>query len=328
MRQERPRPDSGVSPRRYSFARYLAAKTSVDDRALNAHVWQALAEAASALTAEPPPQVLELGAGIGTMAERLLARKVLSSFHYLGIERQPALVRSASRRLKAWGRTNGFAIQEQPAGLLLRRGLDEARLAFTAGDALVEAPCRQASADLLMAHAFLDLVDLPSALPALLGTLRPEGFFHFSLNFDGVTAFEPAIDPALDETIERLYHRTMDERRIDGRPSGDSRTGRQLLGVLPSLGAEVLAAGASDWVVAPAGGRYAHDEAYFLHAIIHTLDGALRRHPELDRRAFARWIERRHRQVERAELVYIAHQLDVFGRVGAPRARRGAPRRR
>ena len=71
----------------------------------------------------------------------------------------------------------------------------------------------------------------------------------------------------------------------------------------------------SDWVVTPVGGSYADDEAYFLHFIVHTLESALRTRPELEGRALARWVERRHRQIERGELTYIAHQLDVFGSV-------------
>ena len=45
------------------YARYLAAKTTVDDRALNRHV---LAELRRLMPADAP-QVLEVGAGLGTM---------------------------------------------------------------------------------------------------------------------------------------------------------------------------------------------------------------------------------------------------------------------
>ncbi|GEM_PF-5039026 len=38
-----------------------------------------------------------------------------------------------------------------------------------------------------------------------------------TVNFDGLTALEPPIDPALDEQIERLYHATMDSRTTGGR---------------------------------------------------------------------------------------------------------------
>jgi hypothetical protein len=170
--------------------------------------------------------------------------------------------------------------------------------------------------DLLIAHAFLDLLDVAAILPDLLGLLAPGGLFYFSLNFDGLTLLEPPVEEKLDETIQILYHRTMDERRREGKPSGDSRTGRHLFSHINIAGAQVLAAGASDWVVHPQGSKYPADEAYFLHFIVHTIDQALAGHPELDRDRFQRWVVERHAQVERGELVYIAHQLDILGRSG------------
>ena len=50
------------------YARYLAAKTTVDDRALNRHV---LAELRRIMPAGAP-RVLEVGAGLGTMVARLM----------------------------------------------------------------------------------------------------------------------------------------------------------------------------------------------------------------------------------------------------------------
>jgi SAM-dependent methyltransferase len=312
-------PAAAGAPRRYSFARYLRAKATVDDRSLNAHVWDTLQHALDVRGEDGGARVVELGSGIGTMVERLLKRRLLHRFTYRGVEAQPALARLATRRLSAWGRKHGYSVDRRPDGLVLQRETEQARLAFPAADALQLARRQRRTADLLMAHAFLDLLDLPTALPPLLGMLRPGGLFYFTLNFDGVTAFAPSIDPALDDAIERLYHRTMDERLVAGRRSGDSRTGRHLLAELQTVDAQVLAAGASDWVVVPVNGRYPDDEAYFLHFILHTVDRALRRHSELDPRRFARWIERRHAQVERGELVYIAHQLDVVGRTDARR---------
>jgi hypothetical protein len=168
--------------------------------------------------------------------------------------------------------------------------------------------------DLLIAHAFLDLLDVPRALPLLFNLLVPDGLFYFTINFDGETILEPALDPPLDEYIIRLYHQTMDERVVNGRPSGDSHTGRHLFTHLAAAGGQLLAAGSSDWVVHPQDGRYPADEAYFLHFIIETIKGALAGHPELDDRRFAEWIDRRHAQVDNGVLVYIAHQLDFFGR--------------
>jgi hypothetical protein len=143
--------------------------------------------------------------------------------------------------------------------------------------------------------------------------LRPAGLFAFTLAFDGMTVFEPTIDPLLDAQIEALYHADMDARRVDGQPSGDSRSGRHLLHLCLSAGAYVLAAGSSDWVVFPVGGDYPNDEAYFLHTIVNFIERALCRRPELDAEMFARWVEERHAQVDAAQLVYVAHQLDMLG---------------
>src|SRR2546428_7313762 len=96
--------------------------------------------------------------------------------------------------------------------------------------------------DLLMAQAFLDLVDVPTTLPALLSLLRPGGLLYCPITFDGGTVFEPEIDPELDKAIEACYHQTMDQRLIAGQPSGDSCTGRHLFAHLRAAGAEVLAA--------------------------------------------------------------------------------------
>ena len=111
-------------------------------------------------------------------------------------------------------------------------------------------------------------------------------------------------------------------RRASSRPraarqahsSGDSRSGRHLFGYLQAAGAQILAAGASDWVVFPGPDGYPADEAYFLHFIIHTIHGALAGHPELDPYCLDAWAARRHAQIERCELVYIAHQMDFVGR--------------
>ena len=64
-------------PITYSLLRYLAAKRSVDDRALNWQVWQHLVAALPRATPQQPLRILEVGAGIGSMVERLVAGDVL-----------------------------------------------------------------------------------------------------------------------------------------------------------------------------------------------------------------------------------------------------------
>jgi hypothetical protein len=168
--------------------------------------------------------------------------------------------------------------------------------------------------DLLIAHAVLDLLDIPTALPLIFQLSRPDGLYYFSINFDGVTTLQPAIEPAMDELVEKLYHRTMDERITAGVSSGDSQAGRHLFAHLKNSGATILAAGASDWIVFPTAQGYPADEAYFLHFIINTIGGALAGHADLDPVRFTNWIAARNAQVDRAQLVYVAHQLDFVGR--------------
>jgi hypothetical protein len=163
-------------------------------------------------------------------------------------------------------------------------------------------------ADLLIAHAFLDLLPMPESLSKLFSLLKSEGLAWLTLNFDGVTTLEPVIDPVLDAKIEQLYHLTMDERPT----GGDSRSGRHLFNYLKGADTEILAAGPSDWVVYPQGGHYPADEAYFLQFILYFFEQSLSNHPDLDAVKFATWLKERREQIDRGELTYIAHQMDFL----------------
>ena len=98
-------------PHTYSFARYLTAKKSVDDRALNQSVWQSLLAALPRATPEQPLQILEVGAGLGTMVERLVASAKLTHATYTAIDLEPALIAEARRRLPQWATAQGWQVQ-------------------------------------------------------------------------------------------------------------------------------------------------------------------------------------------------------------------------
>jgi SAM-dependent methyltransferase len=298
------------------YIRYLAAKKTLDDRSLNRQVWDHLVEAVRGRSDSAPLKVLEVGCGIGTMLERLLDWGLLTRAAYTGIDVEAEFIREARRRFRVYAAEKNANLASQPgAPLVLRTTDQDIRVTLEAAD-LIDFMDREQGKptwDLLVAHAVLDLIDLPTALPRLLSRLVPDGLFYFTLNFDGATIFEPAIDPDLDRRIETLYHGTMDTRRRQGQPAGSSVTGRQLLGRLKAAGARLVAAGSSDWVVFPGPHGYPGDEAYFLHYIIDTIGQALHHHPDLDPSRFENWLAQRHRQIESAELIYIAHQLDVMG---------------
>ncbi len=299
----------------YSFPRYLLAKQSVDDRALNKDVLAAL----RASLPDGPLSVIEVGAGIGAMLVRLLRWGILpDSVDYTLVDTNPENIAFAQTWLPQWAREHGCQV-EQPSASSIRLSVPQSvfiRESATASvsksvevhliqadlfDYIRSAP---APADLLIAHAFLDLLPLPDSLPGLLSLTKALAWL--TLNFDGMTTFEPALDPELDSAIEAAYHRTMDSRP----GGGDSRSGRHLFGYLEQAGVQIVSAGASDWVVYPLQGQYPADEAYFLQFILHFFEESLGHLPEL-----SGWLEKRRGQVERGELVYIAHQIDFLARV-------------
>ncbi len=267
-----------------TFTRSLLSKRTIDDRALNGHVWHTLQMEVT--RRDRPLRVLEVGAGVGTMVERLAAWGLLTGGEYTAVDANPACIATARQRLGT--RHAGIDLTWQTADLF-------------------EFAAQSSSQrwDLLIAHALLDLLDLPHTLPLLFNLLQPDGLFYFTLNFDGGTIFQPPLPG--DTAVETAYHQTM-----DGRPGG-SQTGRQLFHQVQRAGGQVLAMGSSDWVVHPVNGRYPADEAFFLHFILDTMENALSDHPALDSGLLPDWLHQRRAQVQAGQLVYIAHQLDLAG---------------
>ncbi len=308
-------------PLTYSLIRYLAAKKSVDDRALNWQVWQRLVAALPRATPQQPLRILEVGAGIGSMVERLLAGDVLTHATYTAIDKAPTLIAEACRRLSQWARERGFEVDENRQGQLHVRRAEQHITVETEAIDVAHFMAREHGRrawDLLIGQAFLDLIDMPTTLPGLCSLVRPGGLLYFPTTFDGDTAFQPEGDAEFDRAIEACYHQAIDQRVLDGKPSGDSRAGRRLFAHLRTAAVDVLAAGGSDWVVFAGAKGYPADEAYFLHDIIHTIDLVLTGHPHLDAERLGAWVAQRHAQIEQGALVYIAHQLDVLGRMTAP----------
>ena len=295
------------------YARYLAAKTTVDDRALNRPV---LAELRRLMPAGAP-QVLEVGAGLGTMVARLMDWGVVGTGEYILLDADRPLLDDSRRWLRDWAAARGLRSDLRPDGLQvgdLRVRLEHAELGRYLEAAHGAQGAQGGPADVLIANAVLDLVDVPAILPGLLRLLVPGGVYWFTINYDGESIFAPGHPH--DGQIMQADHRDMDERVRYGRPAGDSRTGRRLFHHLRAAGAPALAAGSSDWVVsAGPDGNYPGDEAYFLRSILGTIQNALRgRQDRVEPSELADWLAVRGRQLAAGELVYIAHQLDFAGR--------------
>lgn len=286
-----------------SFARYLLSKQTVDDRALNKDV-------VNALRAQLPPQprrVIDVGAGIGTMLKRMVTWDLLRTGEYVLVDAMHENIAYAQTWLPDWAAQAGLRLEHIATDRFqLCGGGRDIHVQLERADVFEFIRRNPAPADLLIAHAFLDLLPMPESLQRLLQLTG--GLAWLTINFDGVSTFQPEIEPALEEKIEHLYHRSMDRR-----PSGGgSRTGRKLFEHLGALSIEILAAGASDWIVHATRGAYPADEKYFLQFILGFFEESLKDCEELEQEAFRRWLARRREQVESGELVYIAHQIDFL----------------
>ncbi|MDS0260482.1 hypothetical protein NDI56_13840 [Haloarcula sp. S1CR25-12] len=294
-----------------SFQRYLRAKRTVDDRALDRRLVGALREALAARAAERDGalRVLEIGAGIGTMLTRFLAWDVLPAgdTRYVALDVQADNVSALREYLSAWAADHDVSIAGEER-LTLDDGTRRVTVEPVVAEAIDYADAAAPEYDLLVGAALLDVVDR-DALGTLLGAVAPGGLYYFPITFDGATRFRPG-HPA-DRDVERRYHEHM-----DAKPGGDSRAGGDVLDRLHRLdGTTLLDVAGSDWVVRPVDGAYPGDEAYFLRHILDTVEGAVGEVADGDAEWLDDWLARRREQVAAGELLYLTHQLDFLGRV-------------
>lgn len=298
-------------PSEFTYPKYLRAKRTVDEHALNHRVWTRFVQ--SLIHRGPSVRLVEVGAGVGTTAIRTLKAVGDSSIEqisYTLVDINPDNLEAARSRLRNWSREQDAQLKEDNA---FHYADLEVSLRFVQADLFDFAAMEsEAGYDTVIAQALLDLLPVARALEALRPLLQKGGVWYLPIHFDGVTAFEPVLDAELDAKIARLYHESMTEN-IDEEGEGDgAHTGRRLLPRLRDAGALLVEAGSSDWVVFARNDGYRGQEAYFLHHILHFIEQELSDHPDLDADAFARWVQQRRRQIETHELVYVAHQLDVL----------------
>ena len=301
-------------PDTYCYRRYLRAKRTVDARALNRRVWTQFIQRVSE-TASSPVRILEVGGGIGATVERIveaLEHESVTRIQYTFVDIAPEHVEAATASLGSWAERKGYDVSGRETQVWTDGPVDVDLQFVTTNLLRATSALSGDSYDAIVAQAVLDLLNIPEALGALRPLLDEDGLWYLPIHFDGITAFEPPIDPALDARIERLYHESMagSGDREGGRAG--AHCGRRLLTHLLEGDATLLETGSSDWVVIPRAGEYPGDEAYFLHHVLHFVNAELSEHPAIQPGAFQEWLDTRRRQIEEAKLVYIAHQLDVL----------------
>ena len=276
------------------FEHYLEAKRIVDDRSINQRVWSRFAEA----LADGRRRVLEIGAGTGTMLSRLDAWGIPGPLDYTGIEPDPALRSMADKRRFP----EGWEVRFQSDTLDSVNG----------------------NFDTVLANAVLDILPADESLAKIGSLLEPRGIFYATITFDGLTVFQSTESVDADRDVLRAYHLAMDSRMLTGEGHGGAKSGRRILSALPDAGFGLLAAGSSDWVVAPGPEGYLPEEQILITWLLGTIDRAVtavlrdsrleeerrRRGIELSSRALKRWIDTRQHQLSQNRLVVIAHQLD------------------
>lgn len=327
------------------YVRYLKSKQTVDDRAVNLRVLTSLEESLYKYgNSSKEIKVLEVGSGIGTMCTRLYDRKALKNFtnvEYTLVDVKCNVLQAARKHLiTSFGQSGQDLEHEQQeqqnmkGGISIHRDRDEGNSVsipsirivkegdemmnvsfhFRVGDALVFANEHKGSYDLVIGAAVLDLWNIDKCMPVLLSALSDDGLkaFYFPINFDGVTDFYPC--STKDATMEKVFHRSMGQYHssVDNAIIERSHTGRRLLPLLYGLNLNVcdVVSGSSAWIVSPEQDDegYIGDEAYFLHCIIDFIEGTMSS-------AYQQYISERRKQIDACQLVYTAHNMDIFGRV-------------
>ena len=284
---------------------YLEAKRSVDDRALNRRV---LDRVTAFLDGRAEPAILEVGAGTGAMVARALAWDLLpDGTTYTAIDIDADSIALARETVRSAARAAGYRVSEQAAEThRLVREDREITVTVREADAFAFIEQTDRAWDLLIGAAFADLVGA-AAIERLLGAV-PDSACYFPITFDGMTRFHPSADPEFDALVEQVYHDSMNGDALG------SQAGRRLTSVLTASGWDVSAVGGADWTIHPTRGTYPDREATVLHYLLETIARAVGDQPAVDSERFEQWLGRRHRQVTDGKLLFVAHNLDVFGR--------------
>ena len=287
---------------------YLEAKRSVDDRSLHPRLWERfLTEAEDIVTGSDravgpsePLRIVELGAGSGTMVDRL------RDWHAF-----PRLTADGTRALHydAWEYNRETAIHLQKridaspeigSGQVFVGDISDAGRTDSGG---------LEPYDVVIAHAVLDLFS-PTELPGVLNRfLRRGGILYGTIIFDGVTILEPILETDLDEAILNAYHRTM-----------TGGFARRHIPALIDANYTVLDTAASDWIITPHPGEARDDEVVLITTVLEMLERSvgelIQQDPDcgVTREHLDHWLNYRRQQARAGTLLFAAHQFDVVAR--------------
>lgn len=297
------------------FPRYLLSKYYLDFRSLHHTTLACLYSNLEKINR--PPQILELGGGIGSMFTYFVHDKFETEFDYTLIDKSEENIRFIPDNVKFHSNGNGFIFEDcgnHKYRVSNGESICQLQTTSISTEEFINSWNKGPEFDIILASSYLDIVPVPETLRLLQTVLKPVGILYLPLNYDGLTLFHPVVDRQLDDEIVALYNLSMDNRRIDGLQTGGSLTGRKLLDWLPEAGYEIVCAGSSDWCLLPVKENYRGDEGYFLECILQFVEDSVsplwKDKPEI----LENWLALRRRQIIEGKLSYLAHQLDYMAR--------------
>jgi SAM-dependent methyltransferase len=270
-------------------AEWLAARAPYDEAALDPSAVCAIRAWGALLDGNRLPVVVDLGSGTGAALRRvrrwLKPREIVA----YAVDHDPVLLLAGARHANGSAAILGSALEPLEAH---------------GGPA-------DGSVDLVVGHALADLVPLDRLAERAAALVRPGGLVHLALAYDGLTAFSPVLDAALEAEIIRAFHEHMDRPSLDHATYGGSTAGRRLGPALRAGGLEIVSDGISTWKVHASDGVVGRS---VLDRLVRFVVDAVREIGSVPEDRLAGWETERQRAIESDMLsVHVGHR-DVLAR--------------
>jgi diaminopimelate decarboxylase/SAM-dependent methyltransferase len=235
-------------------------------------------------------RVLDVGCGAGHYLKHLLDADLKKKLEYLGVDISQEMVDTASEVWRDY---------KNP----------DVTFSFIQGDVLdLSTFLESEEYDLVVGLSLMEYVKDDLAMHQLVRRLKPGGFLHLPINYDGVTQFEPTFDRKLEEKIISTFN-----DKIIPEPY----CGRRLYHLAKDENLEIVEFNVDDWVIMPhddASGSagYRDGQELLLERVLSAFgdigEGAL---TQAEKNS---WLNMRHQQLKERELVFICRQCSLLAR--------------
>ncbi len=312
----------------FDYVRYLEAKQTVDDRALDKECMEQFRCTLRRVPKGSTIRIIELGAGTGTMLRRFVSR--FDDFFGNPIEYTMVDIKgdalTVARRLLLDPTKKLITIQGNDASISAHHSalhgdipdlqLPGLHVRFVCANAYDFLDDNVDKLDAVVAASFLDLVSLDGIMYRIKKALNPASqarSFYFPLTFNGVTEFSTARN---DSPILKAFHSSMGDGYAGGKNMRRAFTGSFVEAAVKQFDGKVVMTKDSIWNVTPERNMYEHDEAYFLRCILQFVGSTSEK--ELSRHGVSsddmeKFMSSSMSSLDEKTLSYKAHNVDIVG---------------